>query len=239
MKILKHWYAISSNKRFVKHLRKKGVKIGNNVLFKNTKKTDIDLSTPLLIEIGDNVFFNRDFTLLTHDAVARVFREKYNDFSANSIGRVKIGNNVSFARNVTVLKGVTIGDNVFVAHSSLVTKDIPPNCIAAGIPAKVICSLDDYYERYKKNRLQEIKEYCDVIRERTNREPRKKDFKLIFEYFVDGSRLEEYYDSLGGTHKKRAKVRMNGQYERYKKYHKSPYNSFEEMIDEINKTSKK
>ncbi|GAB4290218.1 MAG: hypothetical protein Kow0068_15660 [Marinilabiliales bacterium] len=43
--------------------------------------------------------------------------------------------------NVTILKGVTISENSVVGNSSLVVKDIPPNCIAAGNPAKVIRSI--------------------------------------------------------------------------------------------------
>jgi acetyltransferase-like isoleucine patch superfamily enzyme len=37
-----------------------------------------------------------------------------------------------------VLKGVTIGDNSVVAAMSVVTKSLPTNCIAAGVPAKVV-----------------------------------------------------------------------------------------------------
>jgi len=51
---------------------------------------------------------------------------------------VRIGNNVWLGFNVTVLKGVTIGDNTLVAAGSMVTRDLPPNVVAGGIPAKVI-----------------------------------------------------------------------------------------------------
>jgi acetyltransferase-like isoleucine patch superfamily enzyme len=49
-----------------------------------------------------------------------------------------IGNNVWIGTNVTVLKGVTIGDGAIIAAGSVVTKDVPANCMAAGVPAKVI-----------------------------------------------------------------------------------------------------
>lgn len=55
---------------------------------------------------------------------------------------VVIGNNVVFGSRVVVLKGVTIGDNSVIGAMSLVTKDIPANCIAAGIPAKVIKQIE-------------------------------------------------------------------------------------------------
>ena len=56
----------------------------------------------------------------------------------------KIGDRVWIGANVTVLKGVTIGDHAVIGAGSVVTKDIPENAIAVGVPAKVI--------RYKTSR---------------------------------------------------------------------------------------
>jgi acetyltransferase-like isoleucine patch superfamily enzyme len=53
---------------------------------------------------------------------------------------IVIGDHVWIGANATVLKGVTIGNNVIIAAGAVVTKDIPENCIAAGVPAKVIRS---------------------------------------------------------------------------------------------------
>ena len=55
---------------------------------------------------------------------------------------VVIGDNVWLGDHVTVLKGVTIGENSVIGANSTVTKDIPPNVIAAGSPAKVVKPLD-------------------------------------------------------------------------------------------------
>lgn len=51
---------------------------------------------------------------------------------------VEIGNNVWIGIGATILKGVTIGDGAIIAAGSVVTKDIPARCLAAGVPAKVI-----------------------------------------------------------------------------------------------------
>ena len=51
---------------------------------------------------------------------------------------IKIRNNVWIGGDVTVLSGVTVGNNVVIAAGAVVTKDIPDNCVAAGIPAKII-----------------------------------------------------------------------------------------------------
>jgi maltose O-acetyltransferase len=62
--------------------------------------------------------------------------------SAGPTGPVSIGNNVWLGSRVMVLKGVSIGDNSVVGAMSVVTKSIPANCVAAGIPAKVIRSIE-------------------------------------------------------------------------------------------------
>lgn len=55
-----------------------------------------------------------------------------------SKGEIVIGNNVWIGDKVTILGGVTIGDNVIIAANAVVTKDLPNNCVAAGIPAHII-----------------------------------------------------------------------------------------------------
>jgi acetyltransferase-like isoleucine patch superfamily enzyme len=54
---------------------------------------------------------------------------------------IVIGDNVWLGVNVTVMKGVIIGANSLIGAGSIVTRDIPPNVIAAGNPCKVIRSI--------------------------------------------------------------------------------------------------
>lgn len=110
---------------------------------------NIDTTRPSLVEIGDNVRLNTGLTILTHDFPTWVFREVYKDF-VNSSGKVKIKNNEYFTQYCTILKGVTIGDNCVIGFGSIVTKDIPPNSLAVGRPAKVISSLHEYYIKKKR-----------------------------------------------------------------------------------------
>ena len=58
-----------------------------------------------------------------------------------SKGEIIIGRNVWIGDKVTILGGVTIGDNVIVGANSVVTHDIPNNCVAVGMPAKVVRQL--------------------------------------------------------------------------------------------------
>ena len=55
-----------------------------------------------------------------------------------SKGKVEIEDNVWLGDNVSVLPGVHIGKGCIIGAGSVVTKDIPPYCVAAGIPAKVV-----------------------------------------------------------------------------------------------------
>lgn len=57
-------------------------------------------------------------------------------------GIPKIGNDVYISAGARILGDITIGNNVIVGANSVVIKDVPDNCIVAGIPAKVIRSID-------------------------------------------------------------------------------------------------
>lgn len=146
------------SEEYVEKLRSYGIRIGENVNFRYPSHTTIDVTRPCLIEMGRNLDINDNFTILTHDFATFVFRECYNDF-VNSSGKVKIGNNIVFGRDVTILKGVTIGNNCIIGAGSIITKSIPDNSVVAGCPAKVICTLTDYYEKRKTKQVHEALEY--------------------------------------------------------------------------------
>lgn len=52
-----------------------------------------------------------------------------------------IGDNVTFGANAIVVGGIRIGNNVIIGAGSVVTKDVPDNCVVAGVPAKIIRQL--------------------------------------------------------------------------------------------------
>lgn len=55
---------------------------------------------------------------------------------------VRIGDRCWCGMNVTILAGVTIGHDVVIAAGSVVTKDIPDSCIAAGVPARIVRQIE-------------------------------------------------------------------------------------------------
>ncbi|MEZ3518783.1 MAG: sugar O-acetyltransferase [Muribaculaceae bacterium] len=91
------------------------------------------------VVFGDNVFIgpNCGFYTAGHP-IDSIERNKGLEFARPII----VGNNVWIGANVTVVPGVTIGDNCVIGAGSVVTKDIPDNTVAVGNPCKVIKSID-------------------------------------------------------------------------------------------------
>lgn len=98
------------------------------------------------LQIGNHVTLT-GVTCLTHDASLKRFLG--ND--CNKIGRIVIGNNVFIGKQTVILPNVKIGDNVIVGVGSIVTHDIPSNSVVVGNPAKVMCSIDQFVEKHKRN----------------------------------------------------------------------------------------
>lgn len=76
---------------------------------------------------------------------AQVARRKYPDFDV--FGKITIGNWVYIGSNSQIMPGVTIGDGSLIAAGSVVTRSIPANQVWGGIPARFICSVEDYIEK--------------------------------------------------------------------------------------------
>ncbi len=83
------------------------------------------------IEIGNNVRVGANCVIADGDF-------HLDDSRTPSPKPIKIHDNVWLGYGVIVMKGVTIGENTIIGMNSIVTKDIPANCIAAGNPCKVI-----------------------------------------------------------------------------------------------------
>lgn len=87
------------------------------------------------VTIGDDCFFGPNVGIYTAchstDPVERNTRREW-------ALPVTIGNNVWIGGSVTILAGVTIGDNVTIGAGSVVTRDIPSNCVAVGNPCRPI-----------------------------------------------------------------------------------------------------
>lgn len=140
------------------------IKIGNNCTFNSSKSSNlIGVHTPCIlstskkrghiiignncgfsgtvirsagnIQLGDNVRCGANTVIYDNDGHS-------SDPRSGIDKPIVIGNNVWLGYGVKVLKGVTIGENSLIGAGSIVTKDIPANVVAAGIPCKVIKQLN-------------------------------------------------------------------------------------------------
>ena len=92
------------------------------------------------IYVGDHTMFGPNVTIATAGhPILPVLREKGYQYNFP----VHIGKNCWLGAGVSVLPGITIGDNVVIGAGSIVTKDIPSNTIAVGNPCKVIREVND------------------------------------------------------------------------------------------------
>ncbi len=123
-------------------LRKMGMQLGKGVNL--PPSTWIDTSHCFLISIGDNCGFGEECLILAHDAMPNEFLD------ATRLGRVTIHESCHFGARTVILPGVEIGPRSIVGANSVVINDIPPDTLAAGNPAKVICSLDEYLEKHRQ-----------------------------------------------------------------------------------------
>lgn len=187
LKILIH----KGGESYLNFLREQGCIIGKDCYIASPSTVSIDRSRPYLIQIGDNVRLNKGLTIMTHDFSSVVFKKIYGEMLPSS-GKVTIGNNVYFGWHCTVLKGVTIGDNCIIGYGSTVMHDIPANSVAVGTPAKVICTIEEYYERRKVKSLEESLALAREIKNTLKRDPKPSDFKEEFVWFVNGDEFDKY-----------------------------------------------
>lgn len=91
------------------------------------------------IEIGDHCFIGPYCGFYT---AAHPLQYKYRNQGLEKALPIKVGDNCWFGANVSVMPGVTIGSGCVIAAGAVVTKDIPDNSVAAGVPAKVVRTID-------------------------------------------------------------------------------------------------
>lgn len=108
------------------------IKGGHLILNGGFINENVQITCGDTIEIGEGATIGRDVVIRSYDGHT-ILEEGYKISEP-----IKIGKHVWIGQGATILKGVTIGDGAIIASGAVVTKDIPAQCIAGGIPAKVI-----------------------------------------------------------------------------------------------------
>src|ERR1700733_3394487 len=110
-------------------------RIGRNV-FVNQNCTFYDLGG---LDIADDVMIGPNVSLITAGHPLEPSQRR-----STTIGKpIVIERNVWIAAGATIIGGVTVGENSVVAAGSVITKDVPPNTLVGGNPARVIRSIAD------------------------------------------------------------------------------------------------
>lgn len=129
----------------IKYAKMLGVKIADNVRFTGVP----DFSTePWLIEIGEKCLITQNVRFMTHDGSLNMVNrmgEKYK--SLLKFGKIIIGDNVFIGANSVIMPSVSIGSNSVIAACSCVTKDVPEGEVWGGVPAKRICTMQEYADK--------------------------------------------------------------------------------------------
>lgn len=148
-KIYRKLYAMSIGKlNRVKYAKKLGVNFGENL---HIYGDVVWGSEPWIITMGNNVHITDGVKFITHDGGTLLYRRLVPDLEVTK--PIVLGNDVYIGNNVILMPGIKIGNNVIIGAGAIVTKDIPDNSVAVGVPAKVIKTADEYFEKLKKESL--------------------------------------------------------------------------------------
>lgn len=142
-----------------------------------------NITNPKYVRLGSNVRLST-CTLLGHDGSVNMLNRAFG-LTLDSVGKIDIRDNVFIGHGAIVLPDVTIGPNAIIAAGAVVTKDVPPNTIVGGVPAKPIAALDEHVQRMIARC--ETYPWIDLIR------ARKSDFDPALEPELARRRIEHFY----------------------------------------------
>lgn len=142
-----HLAASRDPEAFVRSL---GVNLTGRVRFYGVNRAMFG-SEPWLITIGDNVYITSEVQFVTHDGGTLILRKEHPELDWTA--PIVIGDDVYIGMRSMILAGVTIGNRCVIGAGSVVTRDIPDNTVAAGVPARPLRTTDEYLRRLQAKSL--------------------------------------------------------------------------------------
>ncbi|MCR5540820.1 MAG: acyltransferase [Ruminococcus sp.] len=106
---------------------------------------------PWIISLGKNVHITDGVRFVTHDGGTLLYRSQVPDLEITK--PITVGDNVYIGNCVIILPGVSIGNNCIIGAGAVVSKSIPDNSVAVGVPARVIKTSEEYFNKIKEESL--------------------------------------------------------------------------------------
>lgn len=178
-----------SSEAYIQYLRNNGVHIGEKTVVYAPRHTSIDIQKPHLISIGSYCKITTGVIILAHDYSISVARRVFGEFIGGT-APTKIGDNCFLGMNSIILPGSTIGNNCIVGAGSVVGGGFPDNVVIAGNPARVVCTLNEYYQKRKNRWVDDAKRCALEIYHNTGRRPTVEEMRDGF-YWLYASRTQE------------------------------------------------
>lgn len=172
-----------TNKIYFDYLVSKGISIGKGTFFFDPQHTLIDVQRPWMISIGEYCKITSGVTILTHDYSRSVLRRRFSDILCEC-KETFIGNNVFLGINSIILMGTHIGNNCIVGAGSVVSGSFPDDVVIAGNPAKIICTIEDFYKKRKVCQIEEAKLWVKKFYAKYNRIPKQSEMSAFFVLFA-------------------------------------------------------
>lgn len=135
-----------NQEQYIEYLRKQGVHIGNGC---SIHKSVGFGNEGFLIYIDDNVRITAGVRIIPHDGGLWTLRKMGLMPDADYFAPIHIGKNVHIGNDAIIMPGITIGENSIIGVGAIVTKDVPANSVVAGVPARIIETIEEYYEKRK------------------------------------------------------------------------------------------
>lgn len=216
---------------YIKYLRSKDVTVGDNCYIWSPNHTFIDHTQGFLLKIGNCVKIARGSIVLAHDYSVFVARRVYKNHIGG--GRITtIGNNVFLGMNSIILPGASIGNNCIIGAGSVVSGCFPDNSVICGNPAKIMCTLEEFYQKKKNNEFKEACTYVKAYYEKYKRFPKENEMGNAFIWLYlprnkeNVKKYEKMFRLSGDVFENVVEDFMNS---------KQLYNNFDEFIYAIKK----
>jgi acetyltransferase-like isoleucine patch superfamily enzyme len=121
----------------------RGTTIEKNVFIAN--RVFLEEVHPELITIKENTDLGPRVMIITHDTILHHLDPA---LPSTHTSEVTIGRNCYIGAGAIILPGVTIGDNSIIGAGAVVTKSVPQGSVAMGVPAKVVCTREEWSRKH-------------------------------------------------------------------------------------------